>query len=136
MSPRPWPPPPGGCCSGFGELALLYSAPRAATVRAAADGKLWVMERGVYTAIKLTYQQQLAAEKRALVLRVPLLAVLAPVRWLSAPCTSENPFPSFVLPCCLVRRAVLPPTPPLAPAAGHCLCRCHCRSTSRWWPMR
>ena len=48
-------------------------------MRAAADGKLWVMERGVYTAIKLSYQQQLAAEKRALVLRVPLLAVLAPV---------------------------------------------------------
>ena len=31
--------------SCFGELALLYSAPRAATVRAATPCKLWVMER-------------------------------------------------------------------------------------------
>ncbi len=45
------------CCSSFGELALLYSAPRAATVVAAADSKLWVMERAVYTAIKRTDQQ-------------------------------------------------------------------------------
>jgi hypothetical protein len=66
--------------SSFGELALLYSAPRAATVVAGADSKLWVMERAVYTAIKRTDQQNIAAEKRRLVERVPLLAVLAPVR--------------------------------------------------------
>ncbi|EFN52025.1 hypothetical protein CHLNCDRAFT_54794 [Chlorella variabilis] len=64
--------------SGFGELALLYSAPRAATVKATADGKLWVMERTVYAAIKRTDQQQVAAEKARLVEQVPLLAVLAP----------------------------------------------------------
>lgn len=66
--------------SGFGELALLYSAPRAATVAATADGKLWVMERAVYAAIRHTDQQQMAEEKRRLVERVPMLAVLAPVR--------------------------------------------------------
>ena len=70
--------------SGFGELALLYSAPRAATVKASADGKLWVMERRVYAAIKRSDQEQIAAEKRAIVERVPLLAVLAPVRGLRA----------------------------------------------------
>ncbi|KAL4451289.1 hypothetical protein ABPG77_009361 [Micractinium sp. CCAP 211/92] len=64
--------------SAFGELALLYSAPRAATVKATADGKLWVMERTVYAAIKRSDQEQIAAERRALVERVPLLAVLAP----------------------------------------------------------
>ena len=35
------------CRSGFGELALLYSAPRAASVRATTDCRLWVMERQV-----------------------------------------------------------------------------------------
>jgi hypothetical protein len=32
--------------SSFGELALLYSAPRAATVKATAEGKLWVSWAG------------------------------------------------------------------------------------------
>lgn len=39
-----------------------------------------VMERGVYAAIKRSDQEQIAAERRALVEHVPLLAVLAPVR--------------------------------------------------------
>jgi hypothetical protein len=37
------------------------------------------MERAVYAAIKRTDQEQIAVEKRQLVERVPLLAVLAPV---------------------------------------------------------
>jgi hypothetical protein len=67
------------CCSGFGELALLYSAPRAATVRAAAECRLWIMDRAVYNSIKHTYTVQLAAEKRALVASVPMLSVLSQV---------------------------------------------------------
>lgn len=66
-------------CSGFGELALLYSAPRAATVRAETVCSLWVMERTVYAAIKRTFTSQLAAEKRALLDRVPLLHSLSQV---------------------------------------------------------
>ena len=65
--------------SGFGELALLYSAPRAATVRAVTACRLWVMERAVYTTIKRTYTAQLAAEKRALLDRVPMLRALTTV---------------------------------------------------------
>ncbi|EIE24738.1 putative cGMP-dependent protein kinase [Coccomyxa subellipsoidea C-169] len=63
--------------SGFGELALLYSAPRAATVLAVTDCKLWVMERAVYNSIKRTYQEQVAALKRKMVSSVPMLAVLS-----------------------------------------------------------
>eukprot|EP00887_Chlorella_sp_A99_P000268 scaffold13.g268.t1 len=63
---------------GFGELALLYSAPRAATVRATTDCKLWAMERTVYAAIKRIHGEQVAREKRALLDRVPMLAVLGP----------------------------------------------------------
>jgi CRP-like cAMP-binding protein len=66
--------------SGFGELALLYSAPRAATVMAVTDCKLWMMERAVYNAIKRTHLEQIAALKRKMVSSVPLLAVLSEVR--------------------------------------------------------
>merc|ERR1719272_1299480 len=34
--------------SSFGELALLYSAPRAATVKASTDCKLWSIDRSVF----------------------------------------------------------------------------------------
>ena len=69
-----------GSCSSFGELALLYAAPRAATVKSITSGKLWVMDRAVYMAIKLAYMQQVATEKRSLLSLVPMLAVLSPVR--------------------------------------------------------
>ena len=66
-------------CSCFGELALLYNAPRAATVRALTDCKLWVMERQAYLAIKRTYADQAASEQRKLLSKVPMLDLLAPV---------------------------------------------------------
>ncbi len=67
-------------CSGFGELALLYSAPRAATVKAARDCRLWVMERAFYSAIKLAHTEAAHQQKRALLDGVPLLALLRLVR--------------------------------------------------------
>ncbi|KAK9817313.1 hypothetical protein WJX72_012521 [[Myrmecia] bisecta] len=63
--------------SGFGELALLYSAPRAATVTAITDCKLWVMDRNVYKAISSTYQANLAREKRVLLDAVAMLSMLS-----------------------------------------------------------
>ena len=66
-------------CSGFGELALLYSAPRAATVRASSPCKLWVMDRAVYNVIKMEATQSTAAHKRKLLNAVPLLSVLSQV---------------------------------------------------------
>ena len=71
--------------SGFGELALLYSAPRAATVAAVTDCKLWVMDRGAYGAIQRAHQAELAAAKRALLASVPMLAQLSEAR--ARPCS-------------------------------------------------
>ena len=47
--------------SSFGELALLYSAPRAATVRSTMACKLWVMQRSVYLAIKRNFTHELVS---------------------------------------------------------------------------
>ena len=35
----------------FGELALLYNAPRAATIISDADSHLWSLDRGTFNAI-------------------------------------------------------------------------------------
>ena len=66
-------------CSSFGELALLYSAPRAATVRAVTACQLWVMDRAVYVTLKQRHQRQMTEDKRRAVSQVPMLAVLSQV---------------------------------------------------------
>ncbi|KAA6429168.1 MAG: cGMP-dependent kinase, partial [Trebouxia sp. A1-2] len=63
--------------SSFGELALLYSAPRAATVRAVTACQLWVMDRAVYVTLKQRHQRQMSEDKRRAVSQVPMLAVLS-----------------------------------------------------------
>lgn len=45
--------------SAFGDLALLFSAPRAATVRASTRCTLWVMERGTYHKVKQNFTHEL-----------------------------------------------------------------------------
>ena len=62
--------------SGFGELALLYDAPRAATVKSTSNCKLWVLYRKVYMAVKRTYDQKLFKEKIELLSAVPILSSL------------------------------------------------------------
>ena len=42
--------------------------------------RLWVMERAVYVAVKRAYTAQLAAQKRELLDRVPMLGTLSQVR--------------------------------------------------------
>ena len=87
-----------GSCSGFGELALLYSSPRAASVLAITDCKLWVMERAVYMAIKRTYQEQLAALKRKMVASVPILAVLSEVLFSAKSLWQTHSVDNFIAP--------------------------------------
>jgi CRP-like cAMP-binding protein len=45
---------------GFGELALLYNTPRAATVKATSAAKLWCLERSTYNGIIQHYKRQQA----------------------------------------------------------------------------
>ena len=59
--------------SGFGELALLYDAPRAATVKSTTSCKLWVLYRKVYNAVKRTYDKKIFDEKLQLISAVSLL---------------------------------------------------------------
>ena len=59
--------------SAFGELALLYASPRAATVVASSDCLLWVMERDVYKLIYSSFIRQQVQEKWDLLGKVPAL---------------------------------------------------------------
>jgi hypothetical protein len=63
-------------CSYFGELALLYDQPRAATVRATAKCKLWVMERSIYNSIFRQEVKELRAAKMALIKSTPIFNTL------------------------------------------------------------
>ena len=72
-------------CSGFGELAQMYSAPRAATVQATTDCKLWVMHRAIFTVIKHACAKEAAAERRHLISAMPMLSVLSPVSSCAVP---------------------------------------------------
>jgi len=67
-------------CSGFGELALLYSCPRSATVTAMESGKLWVMERSMYQAIVQAFARRLEKRKREVLDSVPIFNFLSDVR--------------------------------------------------------
>ena len=64
-------------CSFFGELALLYDQPRAATVRATAKCKLWVMERSVYNTIFRQEMKDVRAAKMGLIKSSPIFNVLS-----------------------------------------------------------
>lgn len=62
--------------SAFGELALLYAAPRAATVTATAPCKLWVAERRVVATIRRGAAEAMTSAKLALLESVPMFGCL------------------------------------------------------------
>eukprot|EP00873_Tetraselmis_striata_P025622 jgi/Tetstr1/445886/TSEL_003524.t1 len=62
--------------SAFGELALLYASPRAATVIASSDCRLWMMERKVYKAIRTNFDKRQLEEKWSLMDKVTALQSL------------------------------------------------------------
>jgi cGMP-dependent protein kinase len=60
----------------FGELALLYSCARAATVVASFDCRLWALDRDAYVSTKRAHERSARQKKRRLVDAVAALRVL------------------------------------------------------------
>jgi len=70
----------GSCkdSGSFGELALMYNMPRAATVQAASEGMLWAMDRQTFRRIVLRNAFQKRKMYESLLESVPLLSTLNP----------------------------------------------------------
>lgn len=62
----------------FGELALLYNMPRAATVHAVTDGSVWAMDRQTFRRILLKSAFKKRKMYEALIESVPMLKTLQP----------------------------------------------------------
>lgn len=60
----------------FGELALLYNMPRAATIQAASTGSLWAMDRQTFRRIVLKSAFKKRKMYEALIDGVPMLKAL------------------------------------------------------------
>jgi len=58
----------------FGELALMYNCPRAATVRAEGDGTVWKLDRETFNHIVKDAAQKKRETNEAILAKVPLLA--------------------------------------------------------------
>ena len=57
----------------FGELALLYNAPRAATIKADSDVELWVLDRSTFNHIVKDASQQKREKFENFLQSVPIL---------------------------------------------------------------
>jgi len=62
----------------FGELALMYNCPRAATVQARCDGLLWALDQRTFRHIVVDSTARRRATFQEFVSRVPILAPLSP----------------------------------------------------------
>jgi len=60
----------------FGELALMYNTPRAATIIAKTDAKLWRIEREVFRVLILTKYVQMRVVFEEMLAKVPLLQAM------------------------------------------------------------
>ncbi|VEN64786.1 unnamed protein product [Callosobruchus maculatus] len=62
----------------FGELALMYNMPRAATIKAASEGSLWAMDRQTFRRIVLKSAFKKRKMYETLIESVPMLKTLQP----------------------------------------------------------
>ena len=62
----------------FGELALMYNCPRAATIIAKSDGKLWCLDQAAFRKIIVTAQAKTRKMFEDLLENVPILSELTP----------------------------------------------------------
>jgi cAMP-dependent protein kinase regulator len=60
----------------FGELALMYNQPRAATVVAETDGSLWTMDRDTFKRLVAHSAHKKRSMHEDLLTRVPMLSAL------------------------------------------------------------
>lgn len=60
----------------FGELALMYNMPRAATIQAASQGSLWAMDRQTFRRILLKSAFRKRKMYESLIESVPMLKAL------------------------------------------------------------
>jgi cAMP-dependent protein kinase regulator len=65
-----------GAGGSFGELALMYNTPRAATVRALTDVRLWVLDRDTYRRILLKTMSEKRQTYESFLEQVPILSTL------------------------------------------------------------
>lgn len=63
-------------CGAFGELALLYNMPRAATIKAITKGTLWAMDRQTFRRILLKSAYKKRKMYENLINKVPMLKSL------------------------------------------------------------
>lgn len=62
----------------FGELALMYNMPRAATIKALTEGRLWAMDRQTFRRIVLKTAFKKRRMYEGLIAKVPMLQELTP----------------------------------------------------------